>query len=199
MQVLLKYSQMPDQSALQTNQPLEVKNAPFERPRVLIEWQSPTRLFEKKEGNYLVALIIVTALIMLVLIVLHQWVLTFLAAAIAFVFYAFNTVEPAVNSYQILTVGIKLSEKLYYFRDLRHFWAEDKKEQKILQVSTYLSFPHKLSILIPKDREEEIVSALLKYLPYHQEAETDYLDWLDRGISFLTPRLPEKLQHLLSP
>lgn len=172
--------------------PIEVKSAPFERPRVLIEWQSPTRLFEKKGKRYLFILGAMTALLMLALFILHQWALSFLVAAVAFVLYAFNTIEPAINDYQILTTGVKLSEKVYYFRDLRCFWVEEKKEQKILQVSTYLSFPHKLSILTPAEKEEEIVGALLKYLPYHQEAETDYLDLLDKTISFLTPRLPEK-------
>ncbi len=177
---------------------MEVKSAPFERPKILMEWQSPTRFFEKKGKRYLVVLGATTALLMLVFVLINQWALAFLTAAIAFVLYAFNTVEPLANDYQILTTGIKLAEKLYYFRDLRHFWVEDKKEQKILQVSTYLSFPHKLSILLPKELEDEIVSALLKYLPYHQEIETDYLDWLDKGISFLTPKLPEKVVNFVA-
>ncbi len=182
---------MLNQSA--QNEPIAVKNAPFEKPRTLLEWQSPLRLFEKKGKNYLVVLVGATGVLMLLLVLLHQWVLAFLVATVAFVLYAFSTVEPAQGSYQILTTGIKLADKLYYFRDLRHFWLEEKKEQKILHITTYLSFPHKLSILIPKEKEEEIVAALLKYLPYHQEAETDYLDLLDRGIEFLTPKLPEKI------
>ncbi len=180
------------------NEPIAVKNAPYEKPRTLIEWQSPLRLFEKKGKRYIFVLVAATVLLMFLLFALHQWVLAFLVATVAFVLYAFSTVEPAQGNYQILTTGIKLADKLYYFRDLRHFWIEQKKEQKILQVTTYLSFPHKLSILIPKEKEGEIVESLLKYLPYHQETETDYLDLLDKGIEFLTPKLPEKVVNWLS-
>lgn len=182
---------MPDPSA--QKEPVEVKNAPFEKPRTLIEWQGPTRIFEKKGKRYLVTLIATTGAVMLILFTFGQWVLAFLIAAIAFVLFAFNTVEPVENEYKILTTGIKLDKKIYHYKDLRFFWLKEKTEQKILQVSTYLSFPHKLSILIPKEKEEEVTSVLLKYLPYHQEAETDYLDLLDRSVDFLTPRLPEKI------
>ena len=125
---------MKEQSA--QNEPIAVKNAPFEKPRTLIEWQSPLRLFEKKGKNYLVVLLGTTGVLMLFLVLLHQWVLAFLVGTVAFVLYAFSTVEPSQGSYQILTTGIKLADKLYYFRDLRHFWIEQKKEQKILQVTT---------------------------------------------------------------
>lgn len=188
---------MSNQTSAQ-NEPVAVKNAPFEKPRTLFEWQSPLRLFEKKGKRYIFVLAAATILLMLLLFALHQWVLAFLVATVAFVLYAFSTVEPTQGNYQILTTGIKLADKLYHFRDLRHFWIEEKKEQKILQVTTYLSFPHKLSILVPSEKEEEIVESLLKYLPYHQEAETDYLDLLDKAISFLTPRLPEKVVNWLS-
>ena len=182
---------MKDQSALK--EPVEVKNAPFERPKTLIEWQGPTRIFEKKGKRYIVTLIAAAGVVMLILFFLHQWVLAFLVAAIAFVLFGFNTVEPVENDYKILTTGIKLDKKLYDYKNLRFFWFKEKGEQKILQVSTYLSFPHKLSILTPEEKEEEITSALLRYLPYHQETETDYLDLLDKSIDFLTPRLPEKI------
>lgn len=174
--------------------PLVVRpELPFEKPRVLIEWQAPLRVFVKRDFAWVVSLMVLTLVVMLPLILLKQWVLVLVAVSVAFVLYAMNRVEPEVVTYQIMTVGVKMGEKLYPYRDLRFFWIKKKKDQLVLYISTYLNFPHRLGMVVSKEERDPIEEFLLKYLPYHEEKEADYLEMLDSLVEILTPQLPRPL------
>lgn len=179
--------------------PLYVKpEPPFERPRQLVEWQAPPRAFAKKSFSYLVTLFLVSVVLAAFLIVLQQYSFALVILALAFLLGVYGTVEPLDNHYEIWTTGVKVGDKLYSYLDLRTYWVKEEKGVQILHVSTFLNLPHRLMMAVPLDLQETIEEQLLKYLPYHEEAERDFLPTLDHFIEALVPRVPQRIIDLFS-
>lgn len=176
-------------------QPLVVKpEIPFEKPTVFFEWEASSRVFESKSRSWFVTVLALSALMMIVLALLQQGLLALMVGAFVFMLYALNKVEPQKISYEILNTGVRADSKLYEWKNLRSFYIQAKGETTLLQLTTFLNLPHRLEIILPKDKVDEVETTLLRYLPYHEEHETDYLALVDRAVQFLAPRLPTDLR-----
>lgn len=178
---------------IKNNQPLEVKRAPFEKPEVLVRWEAPVRVFEKKHPSWFAGLMLISLTLFLLMLFLKQWVLSLLVLAFAFVLYVQNKVEPVSASYQVLTTGIKIEGKNYNYEDLQSFYISEEKKQKVLVITTWLNFPSRLAIVIPEEEQEKIENSLLKYIPYHERRERDYAKILDSVIDGFSPRIPSRV------
>lgn len=175
--------------------PLYVKpQAPFERPKKLLEWQAPMRSFQKKSLSYLITLGIITAIIVIPLVVFwQQYSFSLVIIALAFVMGVYGRVEPQDSHFEIWTTGVKVGERMYSHKDLRSFWVKEENGVSILHISTYLSLPSRLTMAIQADIQDEIEEDLIKYLPYHEEEEKDWFVAFDHFVETLVPRMPQKV------
>jgi len=78
---------------------------------------------------------------------------------------------------------------------LKWFWFDKDDENLVLNIATYLNFPHIVSIQMPSEDidnvRDKIEASLLKYIPYHEEKNRDMFKWLDKIIIRLEPYLPK--------
>lgn len=178
--------------------PQENDSHSYEKPETLVEWRGPLRVFHQREAGWFAGLFLLALILVIALALLKQFTLMLVVVAFTFAMYALNRVEPQETTYQIRTTGVKVGEKEYPYRNLKWFWLQKEGERLVLRISTYLSFPHLLILVAPLDKQEQIEQALLKYLPYHEEKERDFLQWVERAVDFLSPRLPQPLLRLYS-
>lgn len=166
----------------------------FEKPTTLVTWRGLSRAYQPRNAGWFVSLFAISALVLVLLFVIQQW--TLMLAIIAFVFslVAMNWVEPNQQNYAITNTSIKIGTQRFSYEKLKWFWFEKNDHQTVLYVSAYRSFPHMLELPLPQDNVQEvhdmIENALLKYLPYHEEGEANWLRSLDGVISRITPWLP---------
>lgn len=173
------------------NQPLVVQpEKPYERPETLVQWQAPARVFRGRSRNWFVGLFLLALILVIGLALLKQLTLMLAVIALAFALYALNRVEPKEIRYAIRTTGIKIGPREYYYHDLKWFWLVEEENRSVLHVSTYLSLPHLLVMVVPEEKKDEIEKALLKYLPYHEEKQRDYVGWVENTVDFLAKLSP---------
>jgi len=156
---------------------------PFEKPRVLLEWEAPTRIFESKSRGWFVSLSILSVATIVILALLQQFLLALVIGAFVFMLYAWYKVEPQKIKHAILNSGVRLDSKLYEWRYLRSFCIQKKGAAMVLSLITFLNLPHQLEIILPEDKVDQVEEVLLKYLPYRECHQVDYLAWVDRVVS----------------
>lgn len=179
--------------------PLYVKpQPPFEKPKLLYSWQGAIRAFNQKGISYLVVLALVALVVVLVLVFFRQLSLALVVLASAFVLGVYHRVGPPEGNYEIWTTGVKVSERLYLYKDLRSYWIKEEEGVPILHVSTFLSLPYRLTMVINRDQQEKVEEALLKYLPYHEESERDWYSSFNHLVESLVPRVPQRIIDLIS-
>lgn len=179
--------------------PLYVKpQPPFEKPKMLYSWDGAIRSFKQEGLSYLIVLAVVTAAIVLVLLFLRQFSLSLVVLAGAFVLGVYSRVSPPSGHYEIWTTGVKVGDKLYLYKDLRCYWIKEESGSLILHVSTYLSLPYRLTMVISREEQDKIEGAILKYLPYHEEKERDFYASFNHLLENLVPKLPQRVVDFFS-
>jgi len=177
--------------------PLVVKPEPYEKPEVLVNWAAPSRIFKNRQPVWFIGVLILSAIVVALLALAGQWTLLLAIASFTVVLITINIVEPSGQRYEINTYGIRINEKFTHYRDLKWFWFETEQEQTALYIATYLKFPYVFEIPLPADDGEKmkdtIQQELLKYLPYHQEGQRDWLNTIDNVVSRIEGWVPQSL------
>lgn len=180
--------------------PIVVKpEHPFEKPSDVIVWESHERVFSHQKPAWFVSLFAVTGSVVLILVLLQEWTFALALVAFGIGLFVMNIVEPGNQEYRITTTGIKIGKKRYSYDDLKWFWFNVSENHEVLYVSTYLNFPHVIEIPLlhtPEENTElkELIEAeLLKYIPYHEEGQRNWMNIFEKAIYWLSPWLPKSV------
>jgi len=180
--------------------PIVVKpEKPYEKPSDVVTWESHERVFSHQKPVWFVSLFAITGAIVLSLALLQQWSFALALVGFAVVMFIMNVVEPGNQMYRITTTGIKIAEKRFGYEDLKWFWFGESENHDVLYVATYLNFPHVLELPLlhtPEENtqlKEQIETELLKYLPYHEEGQRNWMNTFDKIISWVSPWLPKSI------
>lgn len=162
----------------------------FEKPRVILTWQAPSREFDNKSPVYFISLVVFTLLVAVVFFFLGGITLSLAAIATGFVLFTLNRFEPATRQYQLLNVGIKVGDREYRWSKFVYFYIEESEPWSVLSLRTTMSFPDKIQILFPPELKEAIEERLLRHVEYLEHGERDVTGFLDKVIE----ELPLNLQ-----
>ncbi|NCS32752.1 hypothetical protein GW793_04680 [bacterium] len=180
------------------NAPVVVKpEYPFEKPADVITWTSHERVFSHRKPVWFVALFALTGGVVLALVLLQQWTFALALITFAIVMFIMNVVEPGNREYRITTTGVKMGNKRFSYGDLKWFWFSELEEHDVLYIATYLKFPHILELPLADNNSEQfmdqIENQLLKYIPYHEEGQRNWMNIFDKLIYYISPWLPNKV------
>ena len=156
-----------------------VNAVPASLPRIsetptatLLEWESPVRVFIKRDAKYLRTILLSLLAIGLVLVIFQQWLLYAGFLALAFVSLVLRSVPPEKVSHKITDHGLTSGHHSYLYKELRDFWFTQKEDYLILNIDTNLRFPPRIFILVDKNdaevKRERVIELLSAHIPYRE-------------------------------
>ena len=177
------------QAATQPNTP-ENTDDPFgylPKPipeRTIVSWQSPSRIFKKRNRQYFATIFVIGLLISLILIFAGQFLPIAVVLSVVFLVYVLSTVPPGVANHKITNYGIWVEDNLYYWDELGRFWFTEKFNQKILHLET-IRFPGRISLLLG-EMDQDNIAELLSQVLINQKPEPTFFDkageWIEKNI-----------------
>lgn len=178
--------------------PIVVKpERPYERAVATVTWEGHSRVFKNRQPVWFVGVIVLGVVVSILLLISQQWTLLLAIAAFVITLILINVIEPQNQNYAINPYGVKIGKKEYKYPDLKWFWFEEEADLTTLFIGTYLQLPPVLEIPLPlspsKELKEQIEDELLKYLPYHEEGEHNWLNSIDTVVAQIEPYIPKKL------
>lgn len=142
----------------------------------LVSWTAPSRPFRKKDRSYFTTIAILVSLLVLILLLAHEFMLIGALLALAFVTYVLGFIPPEDIDYKISTQGITIGDHFSLWNNLESFWFSEKEGQTILNIETNLRFPAQLLIVLGEQNQEKIKNIMAKYLPFHEIAPRSFVD-----------------------
>ncbi|OGC51628.1 hypothetical protein A2982_01980 [candidate division WWE3 bacterium RIFCSPLOWO2_01_FULL_39_13] len=153
--------------------------------KVLLEWDSPERLFKKRSREFYRKVAVIIIFFALLLLIIKEFLLIGVLGVVFFVVYVFHTVPPRIVHHQITTNGINFaSEHIYPWSELRGFFIDEKDGVKILNVDTKAPLPGRISMLLDKSIDYKKAEAIVnEYLSIVENPEISMAEKLMSGIS----------------
>jgi len=138
---------------------------PIAKPveKTLLTWKSPARPFKKRGREFFTTAGSIIFLLCIVLVFIKEFLLVMALIAFAFFMYVLNTVHPEEVEHKITNLGIIFMNKFYPWESLGRFWFETKW-QEVVVIEHYGGLPTRLTLLLGKQKQEDIKKILQKYL-----------------------------------
>ena len=151
--------------------------------RTIYQWQSPARVFKKRNSKYLTNLTTIVLLLSLILFFSGQVLTVAVVLSVAFMAYVMTSIPPHKITQKITTYGIRQEAKIYYWEELGRFWFETKHGQIVMKVEVG-RFPNQLILVVNNEDEKKLIRQYLADVLLEQKPEpttTDKVaDWLTK-------------------
>jgi len=137
-------------------------------------WHAPDREeFSINNKTLFRTFIVITAFFIVLFISMEEYALIMLIASIVFVFYALKKAPIKKIEHEINSHGITYAGQEFNWDKLESFYF---KNDNLVCVDTYLSYPRRLFIIIEPDKKKEITENFKKHIKLIEEPPKTYLD-----------------------
>ena len=135
---------------------------------VSLEWESPSRVFKKRDSDYLSRIIFTVLGIGLFLIFFKEFILLTVILALAFVAYVLGTIPPEKIEHKITPHGVTTAGHSYIWAELRDFWFTEKNGTTTLYIRTNLRYPPVLALILGHVKRNDITHFLAQRIFYRE-------------------------------
>lgn len=176
----------------ETKPTVESKKEPMEviaskEEKVLLWWQTPERLYHKRDREFWITAITILALVSLILIFVKEFFFIAALISLVFVYYALSSVPPQEVTVKLTNKGVVFGDlPRFDWETIGYFWEKEQFGQTQIFLKTAFRFPAEFSIIVPKDRLSEVESVLLKYIPQREESPK----FVDKASGWLAKKIP---------
>lgn len=155
------------------------------REEVHLAWESPSRLFKKRDREYFVNIGAMVFFLSVILIFVKEFVLIAAVLSIVFLIYVLSTVPPEDVKHRITSLGIESAGHFYRWEDLSEFWFESQWGQHMLILRPY--FGARTIILLGDQHKDKVRDFVAKYIPFREEPERNFVD---NAARWITEKIP---------
>jgi hypothetical protein len=160
-------------------------NQSAKREEVLLEWQSPSRVFKKRDREYFTNIGAMVFFLSVILIFVKEFVLIAAVLSIVFLIYVLSTVPPEEVKHQITNLGVESAGHFYRWEELSDFWFEEQWGQHMAILRPFAS-PRIIILLgsMSKDKVRELVA---EYIPFREQPDRNFVD---NAARWITEKIP---------
>lgn len=149
-----------------------------------ISWQASEYVHHEKSGSWFLALVGVTALLILTdVFLMHSWTFGLLLVVMASTVVVFAQRPPRFITYSVTSGGIQINEKHFDFHDFRAFGVVQENAFYSIRLVPNKRFMPMVSVFFPPEQGEQIVDVFGSVLPM-ENIELDPIDKLVGKIRF---------------
>ena len=167
--------------AQDANQPSEVQKP----EKTLFSWIAPARPFKRRDRDFWVTVVVITAIVGLILFFAEGYMPVILIISVIFLYYILSTVEPDKIDYKITTKGIKMADKLNGWNNFYRFWFTKRFSDQLLVLEAN-TLGGRLELVVNASDRDKIKGVLSKYL-LHEEAPPSLID---KTTNWFSKKLP---------
>ncbi|MBU3925843.1 hypothetical protein KJ763_01600 [Patescibacteria group bacterium] len=149
-----------------------------------IVWQAPEYEFRKKTSDWFWTMGIIGVAFIFVAIIFKNLLLAILILIGGFSLILYSARKPKIISFSIGPGGVKISERIYYYEDLKSFWVNYSPPQRkeLIIESKKTVMPH-ITIMLGDTDPTAIRNLLLKFLP-EQKIEESLITTITKLLGF---------------
>ena len=155
------------------------------REEVHLEWESPSRLFKKRDREYFTNIGAMVFFLSVILIFVKEFVLIAAVLSIVFLIYVLSTVPPDDIKHKLTNLGIESAGHFYRWEELAEFWFEEQWGQKMLVVAPFTS--PRLIILLGGQHQAKVREIVAEYIPYREQPQRSFVD---NAARWITEKIP---------
>ena len=156
------------------------------KPKTLLSWEAPERVFKKKNKEFWTTILSVALLVSIILFFAKEYFLIAAIFALIFLFYVLSNNPPQMMKYKITNQGIFWGKAKYEWGSLWRFWFQEKEGQTILNIDTRIAFPKRLILLLGNQNKKEIRQILEDFIPYEKVGP----DFVEKSTRWLAKKFP---------
>lgn len=153
--------------------------------KTLYSWTAPSRPFKRRDRDFWVTVVVITAIIGLVLFFAEGYMPVILIISVIFLYYILSTVEPEKIDYKITNKGIKMGEKLNPWNDIYRFWFTKRFSDQLLVLEANV-LGGRLELVIKSSDKNKIQTTLSKYITHEQAPPSA----IDKATNWFSKKLP---------
>jgi len=157
-----------------------------EQEKELVSWEAPSRPFKRRNREFYVTIIAISAIVGLVLFLVEGFMPVILIVSLVFLFYVLSTVEPERIHYSITNKGVKIADQKRGWEEMTRFWFSRRFDSDLLILETY-RLPGRLELVVLPEEKERIKTALLEYLDEEEVPPSS----LDKAANWFSKKLPQ--------
>ncbi len=160
--------------------------APEIEEKVLFEWTSPERAFQRRNRDFWITAIAILVLVSVIFVMIQEFYLVIALISVLFLYYVLSTVPPENITHKITNKGIYFGEAHYSWDLLERFWFQKTLGWDAVFFETKLRFPPQLSMIIDKESEDKLKEIIQKRIPLIQSSPS----FIDKLTKWFAARLP---------
>ena len=151
------------------------KDSPFHS---VYEWEAPERQWSAKTRTWYVVYSLFFVCIIFIGALLQEYIFIVAVITFSFLWFIQGSIAPNITTYSITSMGIKVHDKLFKWREIKFFWFSKKGDTLFLNLEVSedesSSFQRRIPLIITKGEDETIFNILVKYIDYGDEQEVYY-------------------------
>ena len=155
------------------------------REEVYLSWESPSRLFKKRDREYFTNIGAMVFFLLVILVFVREFVLIATVLAIVFLIYVLSTVPPENVKHRVTNLGIESAGHFYRWEELSDFWFESQWGQTMLILRPF--FVTRIIILLGDQSKTKVRELVAQHIPFREEPERNFVDNAARWISEKIP------------
>jgi len=152
---------------------------------VFAQWQSPSRVFKKRDREYFVNIGAIVFLLSVILVFAREFVLIAAVLSIVFLIYVLSTVPPEEVKHRITSQGIESAGRFYRWEELADCWYEQQWGQNLVVLRPYMTA--RVIILLGDQNKKRIREYISKYIPFRDEPDRT---WVDNTARWIAEKIP---------
>jgi len=138
----------------------------------LFQWLAPSKVEKKWQQSETRFFLAIVVLIAILLLLFSEFLLTLVLVLGMLVTLLIATTKPIQLPVSVTTIGIKVSERYYYWEQITQFWFEEKNGIVFLYLRDILPQVHTFRLILRVEDKESLQKIIGTYLLFKKPQET---------------------------
>lgn len=152
---------------------------------ILLEWNSPSRVFKKRDKEYYKNVLAIAFLLAIILVFAQEYMLILAIFGILFFVYVLSSVPPDTVRHRITKLGIESAGHFYKWDMIAEFWFDEQWGQRMVVLQPYVGV--RAIMLLGEASEDRVRHLVSEHVPFRDQPVKT---WVDNAAKWLSDKVP---------